>query len=113
MTLQWRPPEAPNGIITQYTIKLNGTDFNNISGNMLMYTVGGLSPDTVYVLHLRAHTGAGAGYPISVTIVTCKLLNIASSCNIIILYCICDSSTTCLILIVCRLAGRQLQVKYL
>ena len=79
---------------------------------MLMYTVGGLSPDTVYVLHLIARTGAGAGNPISVTIVTCKLLNIASSCNIIILYCICDiSSNTCLLLIVCRLAGRQ--VKYL
>ena len=108
MTLQWRDPETPNGIITQYTIKLNRTDINNISGNMLMYTVNGLYPDTVYVLHLRARTGAGVGNPISVTIVTCKLLNIASSCNIIVWYCICDSSSnTCLILIVCRLAGRQ------
>ena len=36
VTLQWRPPETCNGIITQYTIKLSGTDINNISGNMLM-----------------------------------------------------------------------------
>ena len=61
MTLQWRPPEAPNGVITQYSIQLNESDIGNISSNILMYTVGGLSPDTVYILHLRAHTGAGAG----------------------------------------------------
>ena len=30
-----------------------------------MYTVGGLSPDTLYVLHLRAHIGAGVGNPIN------------------------------------------------
>ena len=78
MTLQWRPPENPNGVITQYSIQFNETDIdNNISSNILMYTVGGLSPDTVYVLYLRAHTGAGAGKPINFTIASCKLLYIS------------------------------------
>ena len=38
-----------------------------------MYTIGGLLPDTVYVLQVRAHTGAGAGPPSNITVVTCKL----------------------------------------
>ena len=38
-----------------------------------MYTIGGLLPDTVYVLQLRAHTGAGAGPPNNITVITCKL----------------------------------------
>ena len=75
VTLQWRPPEIPNGIITHYSIlygaiNINFTDFDN---NMLMYTVEGLSPDTVYVLQLRAHTGAGAGPLSRITFLTCKL----------------------------------------
>ena len=38
-----------------------------------MYTIGGLSPDTVYALQLRAHTGVGAGPPSNMTVMTCKL----------------------------------------
>ena len=72
-TLQWIPPETPNGVITHYSIQLDGTDIVNISGSVLMYTVEGLSPDTVYVLQLRAHTGAGAGPSSTVTFITCKL----------------------------------------
>ena len=68
------PPEVPNGVITQYSIQLNGTDISSLSNNELMYTIEGLSPDTVYVLQVRAHTGAGAGPSSSITIVTCKLL---------------------------------------
>ena len=47
------------------------TDFDN---NMPMGTIEGLLPDTVYVLQLRAHTGAGAGPSSNVTFLTCKLL---------------------------------------
>ena len=74
ITLQWESPETPNGVITQYSIQHNGTtkitDFGN---SVLMDTIEGLSPDTVYVLQLRAHTGAGAGPPSNLTVVTCKL----------------------------------------
>ena len=41
-----------------------------------MYTAGGLLPDTVYILQLRAHTEVGAGPPSSRTFVTSKLFNI-------------------------------------
>ena len=75
VTLQWRVPDPPNGVITQYSIQLNGTDIDDLSSNVLMYTIGGLSPDTVYVLQLSAHTIVGEGPPSSVTIITCKLLN--------------------------------------
>ena len=79
VTLQWMPPETPNGVITHYSIQLDGTNISNVSSSVLMYTIEGLSPDTVYVLQLRAHTGAGAGPPSNITIVTCKLSNIINT----------------------------------
>ena len=74
VTLQWSPPRAPNGVITQYSIQYNGINITNFGNNMLMDTIEGLSPDTVYVLQLRAHIGVGAGPPSNLTIVTSKLL---------------------------------------
>ena len=74
MTLQWRPPETPNGVITHYSIQLDENNIN-ISSNELMYTIEGLSPDTVYVLQLRAHTVVGAGPPTNRTILIGKLCN--------------------------------------
>ena len=74
VTFQWRPPEILNGTIRQYSIQFDETVIN-ITGNMLMGTVDGLSPETVYTLRLRAYTGAGAGPPSSITVITCKLLN--------------------------------------
>ena len=76
VTLQWRSPDILNGVLTRYSLQLNEDDIVNISSNVLMYTTGGLLPDTVYVLQLRAHTGAGAGPSSNRTIVTSKLLNI-------------------------------------
>ena len=75
VTLQWRPPLIPNGVITQYSILYNGTNFTNFDNNMLMNTIEGLSPDTVYDVQLRAHTVVGPGEPSSITFLTCKLLN--------------------------------------
>ena len=65
------PPESPNGIITHYSLQ-NGPTITNLSNNVLMFTVEGLSPDTIYVLQLRAHTRVGGGPPNSVTVI-CKL----------------------------------------
>ena len=75
VTLQWRPPEILNGVIAQYSILYDGININitEFDNNMLMYTVEGLSPDTVYVLQLRAHTGAGVGPFSRLTFLTCKL----------------------------------------
>ena len=75
VTLQWRPPLTPNGIITQYSILYNGTNITNFGNNMLMDSIEGLSPDTVYTLQLRAHTVVGPGEPSSIAFLTCKLLN--------------------------------------
>ena len=81
MTLQWRPPETPNGVITHYSIQLNENNIN-ISSNELMYTIEGLSPDTVYVLQLRAHTVVGAGPPTNRTVLISKLYNGNMVCNL-------------------------------
>ena len=80
MTLQWRPPETLNGIVTHYSILYVGININitNYDNNMLMDTVGGLSPDTVYVLQLRAHTGAGAGPFSRITFLTRKLSDVSN-----------------------------------
>ena len=73
VTLQWSPPRTPNGVITQYSILHNEINITNFGNNILMDIIGGLLPDTVYVLQLRAHTRVGAGPPSNLTIVTCKL----------------------------------------
>ena len=75
VTLQWSPTGPLNGVITQYSIRLNGTVRINLNISVQMYTIGGLSPDTVYVLQLTASTRVGEGPPSSVTIITCKLFN--------------------------------------
>ena len=72
VTLQWRPPRIVNGVIAQYSIMYNEQNTTNFGSNMLIGTIEGLSPDTVYVLRLRAHTGAGAGPSSNRTIVTGK-----------------------------------------
>ena len=73
VTLQWEPPEPPNGVITQYSILHNGMNITIFGNNTLMDTIGGLSPDTMYVLQLRAHTVVGPGQSSSLTFLTCKL----------------------------------------
>ena len=74
VTLQWMPPDTPNGIITHYSLK-NGTILiANLSSNVLMFTVGGLSPLTMYELQLRAHTRVGEGPPSSVIVITSELI---------------------------------------
>ena len=75
VTLQWSPPDPPNGVITQYSIQLNETVRGNLSSSVQMYTIGELPSDTVYVLQLTASTSVGEGPPSSVTIITCKLFN--------------------------------------
>ena len=74
MTLQWSPPDILNGTIIQYSLQYNTTPVENVTGDVLMYTVGGLSAETIYSLQVIAHTGAGAGPPSIITATTRKLL---------------------------------------
>ena len=76
VTLQWEPPETPNGPITKYSIQYDESvvdNFGSITLNRLMGTVEGLSADTEYVLQLRAHTRVGPGPPASLTVKTSML----------------------------------------
>ena len=77
VTLQWMPPETPNGVITHYSIQHDGTMVDNFHSKTLtkmMSTVEGLSPNTQYLVQLRAHTRVGPGPPASLTVKTGKLL---------------------------------------
>ena len=91
------PPEATNGVITQYSIQYGGTIINNFGNNTLntmIGTVEGLSPDTGYILQLRAYTRVGAGPPHSLTIQTGKLLynRYIIACGEMIMDARCDNS---------------------
>ena len=74
VTVQWRPPATANGVIIQYSIFYNGFSFSisDFDNNLLMDIIVELSPDTVYVLQLRAYTVVGAGPPSNVTFLTGK-----------------------------------------
>ena len=76
--LQWIPPEPHTGVITHYSIQYDGSvidNFGNKAGNIMIGTVDGLSPNTEYVVQLKAHTRVGAGLPSNFAVRTCKLLN--------------------------------------
>ena len=78
VTLKWMPPETCNGAITGYSIKYGENCINKFGGEVsdkMIDTVKGLSPDTVYIFELKAHTRVGAGPPFTLTVTTCKLLN--------------------------------------
>ena len=78
VTLQWMPPRYPNGVITKYSVHFDGTNIHKFGSNVsnkMMGTVDGLSPDTQYVLEMKAHTKVGAGQSTSLSVRTSKLLN--------------------------------------
>ena len=71
------PPETPNGVITQYSVQYGGRvidKFGSETLSMLMGTAEGLSPNTLYVLQLTAHTRVGPGPPASLSVKTGMLL---------------------------------------
>ena len=79
VTLQWMPPEYPNGVITRYSIHYDRMDidtFGDYASAKMTGVIEGLSPDTEYVFELKAHTRVGSGPPVSLIVKTGKLLNI-------------------------------------
>ena len=80
VTLQWIPPEPHNGVITRYSLQYDGSvidNFGSKSGNIMMGTMEPLSPNTEYVVQLKAHTRVGSGLPSNLAVKTCKLLYIS------------------------------------
>ena len=84
VTLQWMPPKYPNGVITHYAIHCDGKSIDefgeDVSGKMIG-SIDGLTPDTEYVIEMKAYTRVGSGPPFSLPVKTCKLLNIHSDSN--------------------------------
>ena len=82
VTLQWLPPKYPNGIIIKYSIEYDGNTTekfsDKVSDKMISSTIEGLSPDTEYVLIMKAYTRVGSGPPVSLAVKTRKLLHIIS-----------------------------------
>ena len=78
MTLQWKPPKYPNGVITRYSIEYDGLDVDNFvsdASDKMIGIIEGLSPDTPYLFKLKAHTRVGPGPAVSLSVKTRKLLN--------------------------------------
>ena len=75
VTLRWMPPKYPNGIITKYSVHYDGKDiekFGNVP-DKLIDTIEGLSPNSVYVLTMKAHTRVGPGPHVGLAVKTRKL----------------------------------------
>ena len=75
VTIQWMSPQIPNGNITQYSLQCGDRIMNNFGwkrSNMLTGHFALLSPDTEYVLQLKAHTRVGPGPPAELPVKTCE-----------------------------------------
>ena len=78
VTLTWRRPETPNGIITNYTLTYtNGTFFSPVTIPAVMdishvyeYVVISLNEDTDYEFVLSATTGGGTGPNVTLSLRT-------------------------------------------
>ena len=78
VTLQWKPPHTTNGVITHYSVQYGETVIDKFGNDKLEGNIKGLSPDTEYVLQLRAHTRVGAGPPGCLTVRTSKPLKLVA-----------------------------------
>ncbi|KAM8974303.1 LOW QUALITY PROTEIN: phosphatidylinositol phosphatase PTPRQ [Pelodytes ibericus] len=62
ITLDWRPPSEPNGIITHYEIiYTNSTVLLAENSTSTMFSISGLNPYTLYNISVRAYTKFGHG----------------------------------------------------
>ncbi|XP_061081658.1 ephrin type-A receptor 3 isoform X2 [Conger conger] len=65
ISLSWLEPERPNGIILDYEVKYyekeQETSYTILRSKGTNVTLGGLKPDTTYLLQIRARTAAGYG----------------------------------------------------
>ena len=95
------PPETPNGVITHYSVQYNGRRINNfgsITVTKMMGIVEGLSPNTEYLIQLRAHTRVGGGPSASLTVKTGKLLLLQWKSLVHVLQCIILLDVVCYIM---------------
>ena len=60
ISLQWSPPDMPNGIITNYKITYNAMTINT-TDDSTTFTLMGLDPFTNHTISVAALNGAGVG----------------------------------------------------
>ena len=65
ITIIWKPPTIPNGIITVYEIRYKESTstgpYNITNTTNTQYTIVGLIPNTSYTIGVRAYTSIGPG----------------------------------------------------
>ena len=59
ITVSWDPPAAPNGIIVNYTVLLDGDIIMATPPDVLQYRVSPLLPFSMYTFSVMACTSAG------------------------------------------------------
>ena len=65
LRVAWKPPSEPNGIITDYLLRIvNGTN-DTVDADTRMYWFEGLEPETDYAIYINAKTSAGVGETLS------------------------------------------------
>ena len=65
ISILWRPPTTPNGIITVYEIRYRESTstgpYNITNTTNTQYSIVGLIPNTSYTIGVRAYTSVGPG----------------------------------------------------
>ena len=83
VTITWSMPTLPNGVIIMYEIRYRESNSNgpyNITNTTnTQYNIGGLLPNTNYVIGVRAYTSVGPGEWRDIQIST---TNICRSCSL-------------------------------
>ena len=59
--VSWQPPASPNGVITQYELRRNGTLVGTFNGSVLSINDANLLPSRFYSYTIQAFTSVGGG----------------------------------------------------
>ena len=75
VSVAWEPPLFPNGIISNYTLKINVQSsevprFTTRASSDTSETFGGLEPATGYLVTVRGINSAGVGEALSLVVTT-------------------------------------------
>ena len=65
INITWSIPTVPNGVIIMYEIRYRESNsngpYNMINTTNTQYSIGGLLPNTNYIIEVRAYTSVGPG----------------------------------------------------
>ena len=65
INITWNIPTVPNGVIIMYEIRYRESNsngpYNMINTTNTQYSIGGLLPNTNYIIGVRAYTSVGPG----------------------------------------------------